>query len=42
LMAYTSPQNRGMIKLFKTLPYKVDSFFDGEMLQLRYRFDQPL
>jgi acyl-CoA hydrolase len=42
LMAYTSPQNRGMIKLFKALPYKVDSFFDGETLQLRCRFDQPL
>ncbi|MGD8880433.1 MAG: GNAT family N-acetyltransferase [Desulfobacterales bacterium] len=42
LMAYTSPQNRGMIKLFKVLPYKVDSFFDGDMLQLRCRFDQPL
>jgi len=42
LMAYTAPQNRGMIKLFKTLPYKVDSFFDGEILQLRCRFDQPL
>ena len=42
LMAYTSAQNRGMIKLFKILPYKVDSFFDGEMLELRCRFDQPL
>jgi len=42
LMAYTSAQNRGMIKLFKTLPYKVDSFFDGEVLQFRCRFDQPL
>ena len=42
LMAYTSAQNRGMIKLFKTLPYKSDSFFDGELLQLRCRFDEPL
>jgi acyl-CoA hydrolase/GNAT superfamily N-acetyltransferase len=42
LMAYTSSQNRGMIKLFRMLPYKVDSFFDGDMLQLRCRFDQPL
>ena len=41
-MAYTSPQNRGMIKLFRMLPYKVDSFFDGDMLQLRCRFDEPL
>jgi acyl-CoA hydrolase/GNAT superfamily N-acetyltransferase len=42
LMAYTSSQNRGMIKLFRMLPYKVDSFFDGDMLQLRCRFDEPL
>jgi GNAT superfamily N-acetyltransferase len=42
LMAYTSPHNRGMIKLFKTLPYKVDSFFDGEILKLSCRLDQPL
>jgi GNAT superfamily N-acetyltransferase len=42
LMAYTSAQNRGMIKLFKTLPYKIDSVFDGELLELRCRFDQPL
>jgi acyl-CoA hydrolase/GNAT superfamily N-acetyltransferase len=42
LMAYTSPHNRGMIKLFKTLPYKVDSFFDGEILKLGCRLDQPL
>jgi GNAT superfamily N-acetyltransferase len=42
LVAYTSAQNRGMIRLFKSLPYKVDSFFDGEMLKLRCRFDQPV
>jgi acyl-CoA hydrolase/GNAT superfamily N-acetyltransferase len=42
LMAYTSTQNRGMIKLFKSLPYKVDSFFDGEMLKLSCKFNQPL
>ena len=42
LMAYTSPQNRGMIKLFKTLPYQVESFFDGDALQLHCRFDKPL
>ena len=42
LMAFTSPQNRGMVKLFRALPYKVDSLLDGEMLQLRCRFDQPL
>ena len=42
LIVYTSAQNRGMIKLFKSLPYKVDSFFDGEMLKLNCKFDQPI
>jgi acyl-CoA hydrolase/GNAT superfamily N-acetyltransferase len=42
LIAYTSPQNNGMIKLFKSLPYQVDSFFDGEVLTLKCMFDQPL
>ncbi len=42
LMAYTSAKNKGMIKLFKSLPYKVDSFFDGEMLKLSCKFNQPL
>ncbi len=41
LMAYTSPQNQGMISLFKTLPYQIESFFDGEMLTLSCRFDKP-
>jgi hypothetical protein len=41
-VAYTSTQNKGMIKLFKSLPYKVDSFFDGDMLKLSCRFDQPV
>ncbi|MGD9331168.1 MAG: GNAT family N-acetyltransferase [Desulfobacterales bacterium] len=39
LTAFTSPQNMGMIRLFKTLPYRVDSFYDGEMLTLSCRFD---
>ena len=42
LMAYTSIQNKGMNKLFLKLPYKVDSVFDGDMLRLSCRFDQPL
>ena len=42
LVAYTSPQNQGMIRLFKTLPYKVRNTFDGDMLQLSCRFDEPL
>ena len=41
LVAYTSPQNRGMIKLFNQLPYKVNTFFDGDMLTLSCKFDEP-
>ena len=41
LVAYTSPHNRGMIKLFNQLPYKVNTFFDGDMLTLRCKFDEP-
>jgi GNAT superfamily N-acetyltransferase len=39
LMAFTAPQNQAMIRLFKSLPYKVKSFFDGEMINLSCRFD---
>jgi acyl-CoA hydrolase/GNAT superfamily N-acetyltransferase len=41
LVAYTSPHNRGMIKLFNQLPYKVNTFFDEDMLTLRCMFDEP-
>ena len=41
LVAYTSPQNRGMIKLFNQLSYKVNTFYDGDMLTLRCKFDEP-
>ncbi|MBL0712985.1 MAG: GNAT family N-acetyltransferase [Desulfosarcina sp.] len=40
LMAYTSPKNRAMIRLFKTLPYQIESFFDIDMLTLSCRFDK--
>ena len=40
LLAYTAPQNKAMIALFKTLPYKVKTSFDGESLQLKCRFDE--
>lgn len=39
--AYTSPHNRGMIKLFKMLPYKVHTSFDSDALILSCRFDEP-
>jgi L-amino acid N-acyltransferase YncA len=42
LVAYTSPGNRGMIALFKTLPFKVFSSYDGDMVELRCMFNEPL
>lgn len=41
LYALTSPGNRGMIRLFKTLPYKIKSVFDEDMVVLSCRFDEP-
>jgi acyl-CoA hydrolase/GNAT superfamily N-acetyltransferase len=40
LIAYTSPDNQGMIKLFNTLPYNIKTFFDGEVLSLTCKFDE--
>ncbi len=40
LVAYTAPHNQGMINLFKTLPYKVTTSFDGEALSLSCKFDR--
>ncbi|HSO21151.1 MAG TPA: GNAT family N-acetyltransferase, partial [Desulfosarcina sp.] len=40
LVAYTAPQNKAMIALFKTLPYKVKTSFDGDSLMLKCRFDE--
>ncbi len=42
LVAYTSPHNQGMIKLFNQLPYKVNTFFDGDMLTLKCKFNEPV
>lgn len=39
LIAYTAHKNRGMINLFKTLPYRVSTSYDGEEVALRCRFD---
>ncbi len=40
LYAYTSPQNEAMIRLFDNLPYKIKTFFEGEMMILSCRFDE--
>ncbi|MEJ2037887.1 MAG: GNAT family N-acetyltransferase [Desulfosarcinaceae bacterium] len=39
LGAYTSPQNKAMIALFKVLPYKATTSFDGETISLECKFD---
>jgi len=40
LMAYTLPRNQGMIKLFKNLPYKTKTVYDGEVVELTCMFDE--
>jgi GNAT superfamily N-acetyltransferase len=40
LIAYTLPGNQGMIRLFKTLPYKTKIFYDGDVIELSCRFDE--
>lgn len=39
LVAYTTPQNHGMIRLFNTLPYKVKTVSDHDVILLGFRFD---
>lgn len=41
LIAYTSPENRGMIRLFNTLPYKIRSEYEDDMLILSCVFSEP-
>lgn len=40
LIAYTAPHNKAMIRLFKTLPYKVKTAYDGDGVTLTCRFDE--
>jgi len=42
LVAYTSPENKNMIKLFKKLPYHVKSSMDDGMTILTCNFDNPI
>jgi len=41
LVAYTSPENKGMIKLFHKLPYKIKSEKEDEMMILSCLFSEP-
>ena len=38
--AYTMPRNQSMIKLFKSLPYKVSTVYDGDVLELTCMFNE--
>jgi acyl-CoA hydrolase/GNAT superfamily N-acetyltransferase len=40
LFAYTSPENQGMIELFKSMPCKVTTVFENDMLLMTGRFDE--
>ena len=40
--AYTASQNQGMIRLFSSLPGKVTTQFDGDMVTLTCYFSEPL
>jgi GNAT superfamily N-acetyltransferase len=40
LIAYTLPRNQGMIKLFKSLPYKTKTLYDGEVVELICNFEE--
>ena len=40
LMAYTVPGNRAMIKLFKSLPYKVKTIIEDDALVLSCKFNE--
>ncbi len=42
MIAFTNPGNLGMVKLFKKLPYKVRSNYEGDTLVLKARFDNPV
>jgi acyl-CoA hydrolase/RimJ/RimL family protein N-acetyltransferase len=40
LTAYTAPHNQAMIQLFRSLPYKIRTNYDGTALSLSCRFDE--
>ncbi|MBU0971720.1 MAG: GNAT family N-acetyltransferase, partial [Proteobacteria bacterium] len=42
LIAYTSPQNKGMIRLFNKLPYGISSEKDDDMIILNCLFAEPV
>ncbi|MGD9505949.1 MAG: GNAT family N-acetyltransferase [Syntrophobacteraceae bacterium] len=41
LLAFTALNNQGMIRLFKSLPYKVVTTAEDDLLSMSARFDEP-
>lgn len=41
LMAFTSMNNRSMIHLFNSLPYRIHTSYEDEVLVMNCRFDEP-
>ena len=41
LVAYVSPENRRMRRLFETLPYRIKTAYEDDALVLQCRFDDP-
>ncbi len=42
LLAYTTRNNRSMIRLFKKLPYEVTTSVEDDLLCMKAKFDKPL
>jgi acyl-CoA hydrolase/ribosomal protein S18 acetylase RimI-like enzyme len=42
LIAYVSHRNTAMVRLFNSLSYKVQTLYDGDLLELSCRFDEPV
>jgi acyl-CoA hydrolase/GNAT superfamily N-acetyltransferase len=42
LVAYTTPENHGMVHLFQCLPYQVHTGLENGMIKMSCRFDEPL
>jgi len=41
LFAYTSSKNKAMLNLFQSLPFKVTTMIENDLLFLSCRFDEP-
>ncbi|MFQ5485647.1 MAG: GNAT family N-acetyltransferase, partial [Desulfobacterales bacterium] len=40
--AYTSARNKPMVRLFKLLPYKIQTSVDSDILRMSCKFDRPV